>query len=198
MSKYSAGLTSDALWVSEFKKCIELYQSGLTSEDIRQKSDEENVLQLPTKKQAKRATGNLIVRITALPNELVDLFPQLDINNQKIVALLSFMLTNQLVDDFMYEVYRDELILGDGVLEDYEVQSFMVHKQGEIEKISEWSDQTIKRLKGTLKTLLRDAGLLKKEKSNDAVIQTYLDFRLEDEMHRSHLDRQLLSFKGGI
>lgn len=196
MSKYSAGLTSDAIWLPEFTKCVELYQSGMTSEDIKRESDEKNILQLPTKKQAKRAVGNLTLRITALPENIIDLFPSLDIVNQKIVALLSFMLTNQLVDDFMYETYRDELVLGDGILEDYEIEAFMVHEQSEVEKVSLWSDQSIKRLKGVLRTILRDAGLLTKGKDGDIVVQPYLDPRLEDRMNNNHLSRQLASFKG--
>lgn len=196
MSKYSAGLTSDAIWLPEFKKCIELYQSGMTTEEIKFESDENNILQLPTKKQAKRAAGNLTLRITALPTNIVDIFSSLDIVNQKLVALLSFMLTNQLVDDFMYEAYRDELVLGDGILEDYEVEAFMIRKQSEVNKVAQWSDQSIKRLKGVLRTILRDAGLLEKGEKGDRVIQPFLDMGLETAMAAAHLDRQLASFKG--
>lgn len=196
MSEYSAGLTSNAIWLSEFKKCVDLYQNGMTSEDIKWESDNNNIFQLPSKDRAKRASRNLISRIEALPENIVHVFPDLDISNQKIVALLSFMLTNQLVDDFMYEAYRDELVLGDRVLEDYEVESFMIRKQTEVEKVSKWSEKSISRLKQALKTLLRDAGLLEIGDKGDNVIQPYLDDRLENMMIAAHLNRQLASFKG--
>lgn len=167
--------------------------SGLSDDDIKYESDNNNIFQMSSKGRAQRASRNLLKRIAALPENIVALFPSLDMANQKIVALLAFMLINQLLDDFMYEAYRDELVLGDRILEDYEVEAFMMHKQTQVAQMANWSEQSITKIKRMLKTMLRDAGLLE---AKDHVVQPFLDSRLEECMNAAGLQRQLASFKG--
>ncbi len=39
IQNYNAGITSYALWFSEFKLCLSMYQEGNTLDDIKQASD---------------------------------------------------------------------------------------------------------------------------------------------------------------
>lgn len=103
--KYNAGITSHALWLQEFKRGVSLYLDDKSVDEIKAASDEENIFQMTTADQAKRVSRNIVRRITSLPVSVIEIFPHLDISNQKLVALLSMMLTNPLVDDFVYEVY---------------------------------------------------------------------------------------------
>ena len=133
IQNYNAGITSYALWFSEFKLCVSMYQEGNTLDDIKQASDNNNVLEMPSRDRAKRASRNLTKRLKILPENIINQFEFLDVNNQKLVALLSMMLTNRLLNEFVYEVYRNEIILGDRVLEEREMIEFITRKQMESE-----------------------------------------------------------------
>ena len=196
IQNYNAGITSYALWFSEFKLCVSMYQEGNTLDDIKQASDNNNVLEMPSRDRAKRASRNLTKRLKILPENIINQFEFLDVNNQKLVALLSIMLTNRLLNEFVYEVYRNEIILGDKVLEEREMIEFITRKQMESEQIAKWTDETSKRVRGSLKTILRDAGLLKREKNIDIVLQPFIDIHLAKLMKQDHLNKELTALGG--
>lgn len=93
---YNGGIASYALWLPEFTQFIMLYQSGKSIDEIKQLSDKENIFKMSSKLRAKRCSRNLAFRIGSLPKSLIDLYPRLDINNQKVVALISIMLTSRI------------------------------------------------------------------------------------------------------
>lgn len=198
--KYNAGITSHALWLQEFKLGVSLYLDGKSADEIKAASDEENIFQMTTADRAKRASRNIVRRITSLPVSVIEIFPHLDISNQKLVALLSMMLTNPLVDDFVYEVYRNEIVLGDRILEPREVRAFFIKKQMESEQVSVWTDKTTRRVMNAVLSILRDAGLLRKPTSNiangDEVLKPYLSFDLVNVMKETGLTRELAALGG--
>ena len=196
IQNYNAGITSYALWFSEFKLCVSMYQEGNTLDDIKQASDNNNVLEMPSRDRAKRASRNLTKRLKILPENIINQFEFLDVNNQKLVALLSMMLTNRLLNEFVYEVYRNEIILGDRVLEEREMIEFITRKQMESEQIAKLTDETSKRVRGILKTILRDAGLLNREKNIDIVLQPVIDIHLAKLMKQDHLNKELTALGG--
>lgn len=198
--RYNAGITSHSLWFNEFKLAVSLYLDGKTLDEIKQASDEENIFKMATSNRAKRASRNIVRRIDSLPFNIIKIFPMLDIESQEVVALLSMMLTNQIMDDFMFEVYRNEIILGDRILYDREINAFFVKKQMENEQVGNWTDKTTTRVKAALKTILRDAGLLKKQtnpqKDGDLVLKPYLSLQLIDAMKKDRLERELAALGG--
>ena len=198
--KYNAGITSHALWLQEFKLGVSLYLDGKSADEIKAASDEENIFQMTTADRAKRASRNIVRRIPSLPVSVIEIFPHLDISNQKLVALLSMMLTNPLVDDFVYEVYRNEIVFGDRILEPREVRAFFIKKQMENEQVSVWTDKTTRRVMNAVLSILRDAGLLRKPTGNiangDEVLKPYLSFDLVDVMKETGLTRELAALGG--
>ena len=163
---YNGGIASYAIWLPELTKFIELYQSGYSVNDIKQMSDEENIFQMPTKTRAKRCSRNLAVRVKALPESVLNIFSQLDTSNQKIISLLSVMLTSRILDEFIYEVYRPKVQMREDILQDYEVEAFINQKRIESPTIAAWSLNTYKRIKGALKTYVRDGGLMEIDPQN--------------------------------
>lgn len=198
VAKYSAGITSVRLWFKEFKQCLELYHAGYTIDEIKQASDDENIFQFSSTARAHRSSRNLTQRLVALPDDVVELFPVLDIENQKLVALLSMMLLNQFVNEFMYEVYRDELIMGDRILEDREANVFLMRKQVENEQVATWTEQTGKRVLGSVKGMLREAGLLERHGDVDRVNQAFVDRRLAEVLVQNNLSKELAALQGRV
>lgn len=180
MKKYSAGMVSHAFWLNEFSQYIDLVNDGISKEEIKNKGLEDNYFKQSSKVRAKRMIGVLDRRVESLDEDYWELYPKLDVNSQKVVNLIAIMNNNQLFKEFMYEIYRDELIVGDAKLYDYEVESFFNQKVQESEQIAKWTDVTIKRLTGVFKTFNREAGLLKDQGKYDDVIRPVIDYRLED------------------
>lgn len=198
MPKYSAAIISHNLWFPEFNIYLNLILQGKTVLEVNKLSDAENILQERTPTRAKQISRILGHRVEALPESIIELYPSLDLSNQKIVDFISIMLCSKLISEFMYEVYRDELILGDMQLNDSEIQAFLTRKQGESEQIAGWTDQTIHRLKSALKTFLRDTGLVTGENNGiaDKVTPIFLDDRLVQLMKDEKLEYELSSLKG--
>lgn len=195
---YNGGIASYAIWLPEFTKFISLYQSGHSIEEIKKLSDEQNIFKMSTPARAKRCSRNLAVRVEVLPQSIIELYPNLDTNNQNIVALLSLMLTSRILDEFIYDVYRPKVAFRETTLNDYEVEEFINNKRIESTEVAKWSLNTYKRLKGALKTFLRDAGLLEKDKTSktDKVIFPLIDSQLLLLMKNENLDYELAALGG--
>ena len=195
---YNGGIASYAIWLPEFTKFILLYQSGKTIDEIKQLSDEENIFQMSSVARAKRCSRNLAVRINALPQSIINLYPSLNVANQKLVALISMMLTSKILDEFVYDVYRSKASLQETNLSDYEVEEFINNKRIESPEVAEWSLNTIKRLKGALKTFIRDAGLLEKNQitKKDTLVFPLIDSQLILLMKKEKLNYELAALGG--
>jgi hypothetical protein len=194
--KYSASLVSHALWFPEFKTYLDLYLKGKTIDELNQLSDDENLLQQKTNRRARQISRIIGRRLIKIDDEILELFPQLDVTNQKVVDLLGVMLNNKLFAEFVYEAYRPEMILGDLKLEDYEIQSFFNQKQLENKQVEGWTDQTIQRLKRSFKAFLRDSSLTKLTNGYDAVTPVLIDHQLHDLMLQHDLEYYLASLEG--
>lgn len=196
---YNGGIASYAIWMPEFTKFVNLYQAGKSIAEIKQQSDQKNIFQMSTKNQARRCSRNLAVRIQVLPVAILNIFPSLNPANQKIVSLLSVMLISRLLDEFMYEVYRPKVLMRETSLQDYEVEAFINQLRIESPEVAKWSLRTIKRIKGALKTYLRDAGLaqlISAGKKTDKLLFPLLDSKLVSVMKKSELDYELAALGG--
>ena len=193
-NEYSADLVNKGFWFTEFKKTIELYQIGKTSKEIRKMQEEENVYLAPSPDTGKRMVSTLRKRVECLPPEIVDQFLSFDISTQKMINLLTIMKNNMLFFEFMYEVYREERMLGKKELSDSSLRIFFKNKAQQSEKVASFTDATIKRLLGAYKTFLRESGLL--EGSTDHYAANTLDVQLENSIKRSDWEPYYKAIRG--
>ncbi|AVK63728.1 DUF1819 domain-containing protein [Lactobacillus sp. CBA3606] len=192
MIKYSAAIVSHSFWFNEFQQYIELLNKGLTQGEINSRAIKDNIFKQSTVARIQDMLKIITHRIDSLDQDYMSLFPRLDIANQRLIDLITVMKSNQLFEEFMYEVYRDELVLGDTELHDYEIEAFFSRKQAENQQIASWTDETITRLIGVFKTFVREAGLMKNQGSFDQVSRPLLDLDLED-MLRNKDEHQILA-----
>lgn len=178
MKEYNAGIVSTAFWYDEFRQYVKLLNEGLTVEEIRQKAIEKNIFLSSTTSRAKRMIGAVSRRVASLDDHEKELFDALDIPNQKALNMIAIMNTNKLIREFMYETYRNELILGDNVIEPHEYVAFFNKKQSESAEVAAWTDQTVHRMKGIIHTFLIDAGLVVEEDGKDYIKRLQLNRRL--------------------
>ncbi|NLR09719.1 MULTISPECIES: DUF1819 family protein [Lactobacillaceae] len=196
MARYSASMITHSFWFNEFSQYLALRSQGISDDDIRLMSVEENYFQQRSTARARDMVRTIKRRVSVLDEDYFDLFPSLDLANQKLINLISVLKINQLFDDFMYEVYRSELLLGDAKLHSYEVEAFFNQQQVANEQISKWTEQTIHRLAGTFKTFLREADLLEDQGDFDLVKRPLLDTRLEILLQSKGATRQLAALLG--
>ncbi|NLE04318.1 MAG: DUF1819 family protein, partial [Crenarchaeota archaeon] len=157
---YSAGMVKLSFWFLEFKKMVTLVNSGMEFDEIKKLNLESNIFAAPTQARAIQMYNTISMRLKALDRSFYNLFDQLDVSNQKLLVLISIMASDTLFFDFMYEVFREKLIIGMNEIADRDVNVFFKDKQSQNDRVAKWTDYTLKRLGDCYKTLLMEAGVL--------------------------------------
>lgn len=177
--EYSAGMVKLSFWFLEFKKVISLLNLGMTFSEIRDLNIKENIFSAPTEARSIQIFNTVSSRVKALDKSFYGLFESLDIANQKMIALISIMESDTLFFDFMYEVYREKLIIGIDEISDSDFSIFFKDKQMQSERAAKWTDYTLKRLGMCYRTILMEAGVLERTANTKKIIKPILDRSLE-------------------
>ncbi|MDT2746997.1 DUF1819 family protein [Vagococcus fluvialis] len=200
MSKkiYSAGLVSQRFWFYEMKQYIELLNEGKNDEEIKILSEEVNIFGAVSQGRAKEIYRGTKRRVDSLGKELQELFPQLNIDNQKIVSLISVFLVNDLFLEFMLEVFQAQIQKEQLFLTSKDYKSFFSEKQRTNDVVASWKPYTYHRLGSAYRTYLLESGLLREEKEKDIITPKMLDQRVT--MYLKSINRLdiVKSITGGI
>lgn len=180
MEKYSSGLVSESFWFVEFKKIIKIIYDGKSWDDIRELCLKDNLLGISKEYRAKRNYGYLKNRIDALDSGMIEIFMQADLNTQKLINLIAVAKKNRLFFEFLYEVYREKVILGITELTDSDINIFFKNKQSQDDEMSKWTDVTLRRLRSTYMNFMTDAGLLTVVDKMKTITPPILDISLEN------------------
>lgn len=157
---YKTTITRNSLWYKESKITVKYMLEGLSKSEINEKTSMENTYQVNTVTRSKNIANTTYNRMNIFSTNLLEEFLKTDIASAKIVVLISIMGTDQLFYEFMNEVFKEHKLLGDKKLTNKSYDKFIEHKKIESEKIAQWSDEIIKRIRRAFFTLLRDSGLL--------------------------------------
>jgi hypothetical protein len=178
---YSAGMVQLPFWFLEFKKVMLLLHEGMTLQEIKIKNKEENIFSAISAERANRSFNTVSRRIKALDKSYIDLFPMLDVTNQKIVALIAIMNDDMLFFEFMHETVREKFILGVHELGDSDISIFFRNKQTQDEKVGGWTDLTLRKLSIAYKNVLKGSGLVDQENDDKLYLRKpILDYSLEE------------------
>lgn len=194
--EYSAGMVKLSFWFSEFRNVIQLLNSGKILPEIKKINLEENIFSAPTQARAIQIFNTVSTRVKSLDPSFYTLLKQSDISNQKIINLIAVMHSDSLFFDFLYEVYREKLIIGIDELGDSDFGIFFKDKQLHSEKVAKWKDNTLKRLSNCYKTMLMEAGVTNKATGNRKILKPILDKSLEDCLKANGLELTLHALTG--
>lgn len=186
--EYSAGMVKLSFWFSEFRKVIQLLNNGQTLSEVKTLNLQENIFSAPTEARAIQIFNTVSTRVKCLDPSFYTLFEQSDISNQKIITLIAIMESDSLFFDFVYEVYREKLILGIDELADSDFSIFFKNKQLQSDKVAKWTDYTLKRLGNCYKTMLMEAGVLERATGNRKILKPILDKSLEDSLKSNGME----------
>ena len=150
----------------------------------------------PSEEYGKRMIGELKRRTSALPQEIIETYPKLSVDNQKILNLLGIMMTDRLFFEFLYEDYREGLLLGRKEFQDSQIRSYFNRKAEQSERVATFSEGGKKRLLGAYKTYMREASLIKDRDGKSYYNRIILDLQLE-ELMKEELLPYLKALTGG-
>lgn len=185
--EYSAGAVSKGFWFTEFRKYNELLKEGNSEKDIRQLQKDENILLAPSETYGMKKLGEVARRSRSLPASIVEMFFDVNIANQKLINLLGIMMTDRFFFEYIYEIYREALMLGREIFEDSSARVFFKNKAEQSEKVASYTDQVIKRLARAYKTYLREAGLIIEKDGQLQYNKLLLDIELEKVLKEPEL-----------
>ncbi|WP_405082298.1 DUF1819 family protein [Paenibacillus chitinolyticus] len=194
--EYSAGMVKLSFWFSEFRKVINLINQGKTLKEIKVLNLEENLFAAPTQDRAIQIFNTVSNRVKSLDQSFYSLFEQSDIATQKIINLIAIMKTDSLFFDFVYEVYREKLIIGSDELADSDIRIFFNNKQLQSEKVAKWTDYTLKRLGTCYKTMLMEAGLTDRASGIRKILKPILDKTLEQHLRDKGMELMVHALTG--
>lgn len=197
VAQYSAGLMSQSFWFIEFKKVVRLKSEGKSVDEIRMICLDANLFGAANDYRAKRMFGYILGRVNQLDNELVKLFCVSDLATQKLINLISLLRTDRLFFEFVFEVYRERVILGVPVLEDSDAKIFFKNKETQSEEIEHWNDSTKRKLKNCYINYMTDANLLSVVGKEKRITPPILDIALERYL-QAHGDAAIIRAITGV
>ena len=185
--KYSAGLTNDSFWFIESRKIAELIVDGYSKEEILDLALDENIFQVDTEHRATKITNAVFRRLNFFSEDILEYFLRTDINSAKIFVLISILNVDKLFFEFMYEVFREHIILGDFTLKPKDFDRFFDEKALQSDAISEWEEETIARLIRGYRSMLYEAGVISSYGSEREIYVPFVDLRLKDMLIENDL-----------
>lgn len=177
--EYSAGAVKMSFWFMEFRKVVGLLATGKSFDEVKKLNQEENLFAASTVVRASQIYSTVSGRIKALDESFYQVFLASDLAAQKLFALVAAMAYDTLFFDFVYEVIREKLMIGNDQLADSDIRVFFKNKQQQDGKVAGWTDATLVRLGRSYKTMLYEAGMLEKEKENWTILRPILDSKIQ-------------------
>lgn len=193
--EYSAGMVSQVFAFVETKKTAELMEVGMSKEEIQNKVISENLFQLKNETRLRRTCNYVYKRLESLPDGAVRLLARVDNDNAKLLTLISIMITDKLFFEFVYEVYRGKVILGEKTIEDRNVNAFFDDKAFQSDEVASWSEPSVKKLKNCYIKNLADAGLIESTKTR-VIKHALVNYRIEELFYKNGLDAYINVIKG--
>lgn len=194
--EYSAGMVSRPFWYIETKKTAKYLIESKDAKEIKEIVVTENIYQAPSEDRSTQIFNTVVRRLSGLDDFLIDYIVNADIARSKLIVLLSVMKTDRLFFEFMYEVFRGKLILGDFILKDRDISNFFDIKKSQSEVVSKWTDATITKLKRCYARLLFEAGLINNSSGDRTITPVIMDYKVSSYLKEHNMSALLCAITG--
>lgn len=165
MEEYKASLTGEPFLYNETKIIGKFLLEGEDSLELRKRNVEENLIQYKQPKSISRVNSAIFKRLNILDNKQLYFFVNEELQQSKYMLVYSIMKTDNIVKDFIREVYYDKLLMNDSTIQQYEVEKWFDNKCNISEFLNSRSDSTKYKLKQVLMQIMNASGLVKREKN---------------------------------
>lgn len=174
MEDYSAKLTAEPFLYNETKIIAQYLLDGISSEELKRKNIEENLIKYKSTKSIVRVNSPIFRRLNVMDREMLDEFVHTDIETSKYILLYTIMKTDKLVRDFVIEVYKDKLYMRKEYIERFDIDNWYEEKCILSKTLRERTESTSAKLKQVIMKILQDSGLVIKEKDRFKIVRPLL------------------------
>lgn len=195
--EYSAGLMSQSFWFTEFKQYLKLIKAGKSDDEIKNEIVQENLFGAPNEYRAKRIYGYLRNRASTVDQEALEMFFFADLSTQKLFNLVCILRQDRLFFEFLYEVYREKVIMGDRQINNSDAVIFYNSKETQRDELAKWTDSTKKRVQACYFTFMAEANLIRVEDKQRFITPPILDISLENYL-QSHGEESIAKAISGV
>ena len=178
--QYNSNLLRDSFWLNETRKTAELILEGLSKEEIMDLSLNENIFGQNSERRKRDIVQTMYKRLNDFPEEILEYFLRVDVTSAKIFVLISILRNDRLFFEFMYEVFRGHILVGNYILRGRDFDIFLNNKATQNEKVDSWSESNIYRLSSRYRTILNEAGVIDNSGDDKQIIVPFVDLRLKN------------------
>ena len=164
--EYKSTIKSKPYLYKETKKASSLINKGLSVEEIKEKSLEDNIFQLESEARKKEVASIIIARLKNLDEHIIYSIENSNIETSKVLVLYAILKTDRLFFEFINEVYKEKILLKDLFIRDKDFGVFFQNKREQSEKVASWSEYTFKKLKQVYIRILFESGLIANQKGD--------------------------------
>lgn len=193
--EYSAASVKFLLWYIETKETAKLLKEH-TFEEIRTMVIEDNLYQQKSVDRAIGEFGCIKKRLEALPEELIQKIIGADVQTAKIITFIACMLTDRLLFEFMYEVYRNKVHFGEPNISDADFNIFIQNKREQSEKVASFSEASLKKIRQVFTKYMLETGLLIGKPAERIIAHPYIDQDVKEILLRNNLEKYLYALIG--
>lgn len=176
--KYSSNIKDKGLLGKELKAAAELYAQGFSFERILADSIDNNIFQVNTERRRKELADCVITRMKYLDEFTLKRISDGTIFLANVISFYAVMKINPLVYEFMNEVYKEKAELMINRITDADLNQFMDVKSQQIADVAKWTDGNKDKVKGALRNMLIEAGMLRDMGSFYMILVPVLDMDL--------------------
>lgn len=194
--EYSAGMVTRLFWLSETRRTAELLVEGIDKATIKKMAIQDNLFQVKTRERAVRIVGMVLRRLESLPDCLISFICRGDIATAKLLILISIIKTDRLFFEFVYEVHRQAIVIGENIITDRVVNQFFENKIAQSETVAKWTGDSIKKLKQCYIKMLTEGGVLSNVKGERKIIIPPIDYKTRQLLEENKLSVYLNALTG--
>ena len=173
MEEYSAKLTGEPFLYNETKIIAKYLFEGENLESLRKRNVKENLIMYKKSSAISRVNSAIFRRLAIFDEKMLDSFVNSDIETSKYILVYAIMKTDKLVNDFIFDVYRDKLIVQNYYIEKFDINNWFEEKCM-VSNLKDRTDSTKSKLKQVILKILQDSGMVIKEKNRFKIIKPLL------------------------
>lgn len=160
-------LTNENFYYIEIKNvAITLVNNPKFNKDDLMKYIKENdLIEANNENNFKKKFGTIYKRISSLNSFLIMKLAYEPTDISKFINLLSIILNEKIVFDFINEVIREKYYLMDRCIDNMEFNKFLNEKAEQVEEVRKWSEASKKKIIIRIKNYLTESGYLIKKES---------------------------------
>jgi hypothetical protein len=194
--KYSSTLTKKPLFFLESKITAKLILEGKNREEIIKIAINENIYQVESEKRIKDIGNTCFKRLNTLPKVLIEDIIDFDVSTAKILVLISLMKNDKLFFEFMYEIFKIKLSIGEKFIESKDLDNFFNEKSLQSDIVAAWTEYNVKRLKSSYINILKSSGLIIGENSKNKIFIPVINHKVEQDIIQNDFSPYLEVIKG--